>query len=258
MKIKKLMIGLGDTESATLRDSVYDVAYCIMDKKGNIALEKNWLVEEVFTNKKLMTKAYYADKYFSVYPKMLSDGKIKLRPWLEIIAEMNKDFEEHGVSVFAAYNAGFDLRALQNTHEQLGYTGNVFNADYKTLCIWQFGCEAKLTQKSYARMARRLGWVSDKNNIMTNAEKAYRYCSGDLSFVEDHTALSDARIEVEILAECFRQKKKIPYNVIDKMPWRMVQKTNIDNVRTAKSKFVFDPSKAVENPNQRRIYPYRA
>ena len=99
----------------------------------------------------------------------------------------------------------------------------------KVLDIWQFACETKLSQKAYANIARAMGWVSPAGNIKTGAEFAHRYCSGDHSFIEDHTALSDARIEVEILAECFRQKKRVPYGVVNASPWRIVNKNAGDD-----------------------------
>ena len=48
---------------------------------------------------------------------------------------------------------------------------------------------------------------------------------GDPEFIEDHTALSDARIEVAIMAECYRQKKSVPYGIINGAPWRIVNPT---------------------------------
>lgn len=69
-----------------------------------------------------------------------------------------------------------------------------------------------------------MGWVSPAGNIKTGAEFAHRYCSGDYSFIEDHTALSDARIETFIMAECFKLKKRVPYGKINGSPWRIVNK----------------------------------
>jgi len=98
----------------------------------------------------------------------------------------------------------------------------VFPYACDVLDIWQFACETKLSQKRYRSIALDQGWVSPAGNIKTGAEFCYRYVGGDWAFVEDHTALSDVRIEVEILAECFRQKKPVPYNVINGAPWRIV------------------------------------
>ena len=41
-----------DTETVGLEGHVYDVGYAITNKRGDIALERNWLVEENFTDPK--------------------------------------------------------------------------------------------------------------------------------------------------------------------------------------------------------------
>tara|TARA_E500000178_G_scaffold78122_1_gene76287 strand:+ start:207 stop:923 length:717 start_codon:yes stop_codon:yes gene_type:complete len=223
MTIQNLSIMVGDTETVGLEGHVYDLGYCIANKRGNIVAERNWLVEENFTNPKKMMGAFYAGKHFSHYARMLQDGKIRLTPWAEVIETLRDDWETYDCNVFAAYNAGFDLRVIQQTHEDLGFEGDAL-PDAKILDIWQFACETKLSQKQYANIARSQGWVSSKGNIKTGAEFAHRYCSGDLSFIEDHTALSDARIEVAILAECFKQKRRVPYGITNAQPWRIVNK----------------------------------
>jgi DNA polymerase III epsilon subunit-like protein len=171
-----------------------------------------------------MMGAFYAGKHFTHYARMLQDGEIRLTPWAEIVGIMRADFLAHGVDVVAAYNAGFDFRVLKQTHADLGGEGAILQNPVKVLDIWQFACETKLSQKQYANIARSQGWVSSKGNIKTGAEFAHRYCSGDHSFIEDHTALSDARIEVAILAECFAQKKRVPYGITNAQPWRIVNK----------------------------------
>ena len=211
-----------DTETVGLEGHVYDIGYCITNKRGDILAERTWLVEENFTNPKKMMGAFYAGKHFTHYARMLQDGDIRLTPWAEIVGTLRADMLTHGVDVIAAYNAGFDFRVLRQTHADLGGTGPIIQSPVEVLDIWQFACETKLSQKSYARIARSLGWVSPAGNIKTGAEFAYRYVSGDPAFIEDHTALSDARIEVAILAECYRQKKSVPYGIINGAPWRIV------------------------------------
>ena len=51
--INKLALLTIDTETVGLHGHVYDVGYIIHDKKGTIAVERNWLVEENFTDPKL-------------------------------------------------------------------------------------------------------------------------------------------------------------------------------------------------------------
>lgn len=228
-----------DTETVGLQGHVYDVGYAITDKRGNIALERNWLVLENFTNAEKMMGAFYAGKTFTHYAPMLARGEITLKPWAEIVEQMNADIRDYGVNVLAAYNAGFDERVMRQTHEDL--TGNDCQplvGDFKWLDIWQFACQTKLSQNAYALIARSNGWVSEAGNIKTGAEFCYRYVSGRYDFIEDHTALSDVRIEVAIMAECYRQKKSVPYGVMNASPWRIVnplagEDSNIHGSRVA-------------------------
>ena len=221
----KNVIAVIDTETVGLRGHVYDIGWVITNKRGEVLAERNWLVLENFTDPTKMMGAFYAGKTFTHYAPMLQAGKITMRPWVEIVSQLQTDILDFGVQTVAAYNAGFDFRVIPQTHEDL--TGKNWKAfdGLQILDIWQFACETKLQQKQYANIARSLGWVSPAGNIKTGAEFAFRFVSGDYSFIENHTALSDAQIEVAILAECFRQKKAIPYGVINASPWRLVNPT---------------------------------
>ena len=52
--IKPITIATLDTETVGLEGHIYDIGYCIHNKRGEIVLERNWLVEENFTNPKRM------------------------------------------------------------------------------------------------------------------------------------------------------------------------------------------------------------
>lgn len=219
--MKNIILTL-DTETADLSGNVYDVGYIIHDKNGNELTRFNALVEEIFTQPKIMMGAFYAKKLFSHYAPMLDSGEIKMQSWQFIIDRLRSDIAEYSVSTIAAYNIGFDMRAMNSTHRALTDESKVLESPCKILDIWQFACEVKLNNRNYKRIAESLGWVSPKGNIKTGAEFAYRFCSGDHGFIEDHTALSDCQIEVEILRQCFATKKKIPYGKYNKAPWRIV------------------------------------
>jgi len=225
----KNVIMVLDTETADLSGDVYDVGYTIADKNGNIVKTYNALVEEIFTNPSKMMTAFYAKKLFSHYAPMLNDGLIKLVPWAGIVKQMQSDMAEYGVKTIAAYNAGFDLRVMKQTNKALGDGTNINKTPVKVLDLWQFACETKLQQKTYKRLALEKGWVSPAGNIKTGAEFAYRYTSEQHDFVEDHTALSDAIIETQIMAACYSLKTRIPYGVINGAPWRLVQDAIVEN-----------------------------
>jgi len=211
-----------DTETADLSGNVYDLGYIIHDRAGNELTRFHALVEEIFTQPKIMMGAFYAKKLFSHYAPMLDRGDIKMQSWQFIIDRLRSDIAEYNVSTIAAYNIGFDMRAVNNTHKALTGETRVLKSPCKILDIWQFACEAKLNNRNYKKIAESLGWISPAGNIKTGAEFAYRFCSGDHGFIEDHTALSDCQIEVEILRQCFATKKKIPYGKFNQAPWRIV------------------------------------
>jgi len=221
MKNQEIILVL-DTETCDLTGSVYDVGYTITNKKGDILTTYNALVREIFTDAKKMMGAFYAKKMFSHYAPMLDDQLVKMADWSEIVERIRSDVEEFNVTTVAAYNAGFDFRVMAATHKMLGFEGSVLKEKIKVLDIWQFACETKLSQKSYKKLAISRGWVSPAGNIKTGAEFCYRYTSNDHDFIEDHTALSDAVIETQILAACFAQKKRVPYGIINGAPWRLV------------------------------------
>jgi hypothetical protein len=227
--IAKEMILVLDTETCDLSGSVYDVGYTIADKKGNISITRNWLVAEVFTDAKRMMGAYYAKKMFTHYAQMLQNGEVKLTPWADIVETMRADCATYKVTTAAAYHAGFDFRVMAATHEMLGNSGKILPKGLKILDLWQFACETKLSQKAYKKMARENNWVSPAGNIKTGAEFAYRYTTQRPEFIEDHTALSDALIETQIMAACFAQKKRVPYGITNAQPWRIVNAKPVEN-----------------------------
>ena len=229
MTISKNVIMVLDTETCDLSGSVYDVGYTITNKKGDILATRNYLVREIFTDASRMMGAFYAKKMFSHYAPMLDDGLVKLTAWADIVAQIRADVRDYGINIISAYNAGFDLRVMRNTNALLGDGSPILPKGLKVLDIWQFACETKLSQKAYKKLARARGWVSPAGNIKTGAEFCYRYTSGNHDFIEDHTALSDAIIETQILACCFAQKAKIPYGKINGQAWRIVQDSPIEN-----------------------------
>ena len=225
MTFTKKSIMVLDTETCDKYGNVYDVGYTITNRKGEVLSTYNALVAEIFTDGSKMMGAFYAKKLFSHYAPMLQRGEIALTPWAEIVAQIQADVSAYGVNVLAAYNLGFDRRVMRQTNGLLG-DGPIFSAPVDMLDIWQFACETKLSQARYKEIALNLGWISGAGNIKTGAEYAYRFCSGDFGFIEDHTALSDAIIETQILAACYACKKSVPYGIMNAQPWRIVNAKN--------------------------------
>ena len=56
----------------------------------------------------------------------------------------------------------------------------------------------------------------------TSAEVVWAYLTDNVDFEEKHTGLEDVKIEVQIMAHCFRQHKKMDKG-INRLCWRTPQ-----------------------------------
>lgn len=232
MKLDKRVkrIAVLDTETLGVdKPLVYDLGVTITDKKGTIYAQKNWIIKEVFEQKEKMKSAYYACK-LPLYDKMLAEGTASLTPWKTVQKEFNELCNSWDISVVSAYNLGFDKRAITYTHKILGNT-NKFLAPTKIIemwDIWGIATQTIFQQKTFHKIALREDWYTEKGNVLTNAEIAYRYITNNLGFIESHTALHDTEIETEILVKCLKQKVKLEKGKgIYYHPWQLAQKNKL-------------------------------
>lgn len=201
---------------------IYDLGLAIVDKQGKIYEERSFVIEEIYTNRDLMLSAYFYSK-MPLYREGLKTGKFIMVKWLQAIEEMNKLANLYKTKTVAAYNLAFDSKAMTKTHRRLGYQGKILNRPMKTLCIWGMACQTIFSQKTYSKVATEQGWVSNAGNYRTNAEVAYKYITGNYNFEEEHTGLEDVRVEAKIMADCYRQNKKMSKGIIQH-PWRIPNK----------------------------------
>ncbi len=225
-RVKRIMVV--DTETLGVdQPLVYDLGVTITDKKGNIYAQKNWIIKEVFEQKEKMQSAYYACK-LPLYDKMLQEGTAVLTPWEQAKAEMNKMLHEYEVSVLAAYNLGFDKRALTYTNKCMGNKNKFLTKNVELWDIWGIAAQTIMQQKTFHKIALAENWYTEKGNVLSNAEVCYRYITNNLNFIESHTALHDTEIETEILVRALKQNKKMEQGKgIFFSPWREVQKNKL-------------------------------
>ena len=203
-----------DVETAGGLDNplVYDIGYAITDKQGNIYETRSFIIEEIFYNKPLMTSAYYSEK-IPKYLKDISEGTRTVVSFLEMRNDFIALAEKYNIKTLSAYNLMFDTRALTNTIRNITKEPKAkflprTLKNVKMLCIWCLACEVLYTQKTFAKVAIRNGWVSEAGNLRTTAEVGHRYLTGNIDFEEEHTGLEDVLIEIGIMAYAFRQNKK--------------------------------------------------
>lgn len=216
-----------DTETANTIEKplTYDVGFYVMNRKGEVFEEKSLVVYDIYAKEKeLMKTAYYAEK-LPKYEEQLKTGERKMVTFFTIKKMIRDLMEKHNTNTVYAYNMSFDKRALNSTEKYLtdGKYKWFFPKGTDFRCIWNMACQVLLARASYIKFALENGYVSEADNILTNAECCYRYITNDTEFEEEHQGLDDVRIEAEILKACFAQHKKMDTSP-NSSCWRIVQK----------------------------------
>lgn len=199
---------------------VYDIGFTIHDKKGNIYAKRSFAIKEIILDKDLMNTAYYKRK-LPLYWERIEKGQMELISLWDARKRIKKAIEYFGITEVYAFNANFDYTTLNNTVRLCSGSACRWFFPYGVqICdIWHIACQVLGTQKTFQ-------WENVRNNngnLVTNAERMFAYLSQNEFFEEEHTGLSDAIVETEILARCFKSHKSISKK-INRSCWRIPQK----------------------------------
>ena len=192
---------------------VYDIGWAICDKRGNVYRTRSFVLYETFVGMKdVMSSAYYAEKIPN-YWKEIKSGKRQLVSIWTVWKIFKNDLKEYGVKNVFAHNAGFDVRALNNTIRYISNSKFRFFFP-RNIEIWdtlKMSRQVIGKQKTYIRFCNQNGYMTKHKvpQCRLTAEILYRYISGIDDFDEAHTGLEDVLIETVIFAHCFRQHKKM-------------------------------------------------
>jgi hypothetical protein len=222
---EKLLIIDTETCNSVLEPIPYDIGYIIADRSGHIYVKRSYVVAETFIDMKdVMKSAYYAEK-IPQYWEDIKSGKRVLKTFWTVRKELLADMKKYNIKKVGAYNMGFDKRALNTLIRYLSKSWARWFFPFGTefFCIWHMACDVLLNRNCYVDFALKNGLVSDAGNIKTSAESAYKFITNKIDFVENHTGLEDVKIEVAIMAECFKQHKKMSTE-INSACWQKVQK----------------------------------
>lgn len=218
---RKTYILVIDTETANgtktkegktdFRDcQVYDFGYAVIDKSGNVYDTGSFVNSQIFEKNYLMESAYYAEK-IPQYKRDIKSGKRILTDWFYIKQEVKRICDLYNIKAICAHNAAFDVRACNSTQRYLTKSRFRYFFPYGVE-IWdslKMARDVILKQPTYIRFCERSGYVTSTGKPRTTAEILYKYIILDNDFIEKHTGLEDVLIEKEIIAYCFRQKRKM-------------------------------------------------
>lgn len=191
-----------DTETTDITKCFcYDLGYIVLDTETKeIKIEREFIIEQIWSNKALFESAYYAEKR-ELYISKMRGKKAQLTKWGYAIGRMIQDIKTFKVSNFYAYNSDFDTKVFD------------FNADWyktrnpldygETFDIWGYTSELIKNGKAndYVDFVAKNEIFTENGNISNNADTWGKYLYG-LAWNEEHTALADAKIESKILEMC--------------------------------------------------------
>lgn len=273
---------------AIAKPLVYDIGWVIIDREGNIYKKVNYLVQETFFVPNVFNTAYYCEKR-PIYMKLLEQGEISAKCWNDIAIELKNDLDNCDIST--AYNACFDFKkAIPFTERYIYHLYNTdynkwekgqknhcnklisgarddseTNPEYLKpyfefrgikypMCdLWGIACDRLINIDRYRNYCLDNGLVTaSKIYFKTSAETSFQYLMHNYDFVEEHTALSDALIESQILLKALKKGAVNPY--LTAFPFRELG-TTYDYALTKKQKYISVVAEMLEeyletlNPN---------
>lgn len=219
---KKFLVIDVETANDTLYPLVYDIGYAVVDKEGNVYEQKSLIIRDIFCfEKELMKTAYYSKK-IPKYLERISTHQSQVVDLLLARWIIKDTMEKYNIKTICAYNAFFDINALNTTLRYVTKSKYRWFFPYgmEINCIWNMACQLLYTQKRFADFAIQYDYFSPSGNLRTSAEIGFRYLTNETQFTEEHQGLQDVLIECQIMAKCYAQHKKVNKS-INKTCWRI-------------------------------------
>jgi len=197
----------------TKNGQVYDFGLQVVDKQGFVYDERSIINEDVFFGMpQAMQEAYFADK-IPQYLEGMRMGKHEIMNTWQLYKLVREMTDEYKIKAFIAHNARFDIAVLNSTLRYQTKSKRRWFFPYG-VPIWDTMKMANDTickQKGYIEFCKENGYMTNHPvpQVRKTAEVLWRYLTGNNSFEEEHTGLSDVTIEAQIFAECVRQHKKM-------------------------------------------------
>ena len=189
----------------------YDFGFAIIDSHGRVYEKYSFVNSDIFVHERdLMRSAYYANK-IPQYVEDLRAGRRKMATTYEIRKKLLDKMKEYNCSFVCAHNARFDYNACNNIQRWTTKSKYRYFFPYN-IEIWdtmKMARDVIQPMPTYQRFCINNGYLTAQGKPRLTAEILYRFISRDNDFVESHTGLEDVEIEVQILAYCVRQHKKM-------------------------------------------------
>jgi hypothetical protein len=193
-----------DTETTNLeKPFCYNIGYVIANTETKeILVRKEFVVEQVWKNQELFSTAYYVDKR-PIYVNRMRARAIKMDKIGYITQEIARDIKFYEIEQVYAYNSPFDQKVFEFNSEWYKIINPFELTEFYDIrgYVHEFLAETE----QYQDFCDKHKLYTESGNYSTTAETVFRFITDNVDFNEEHTALADSEIELEILFECVEQ-----------------------------------------------------
>jgi DNA polymerase III epsilon subunit-like protein len=203
-----------DIETTKEEGRVFDIAFSVYSRKEGEIGSMGYIVKE---HQNYIP--WYADR-LQRYQQYITEGKYQIRPFSEVMEIIQKIILKYELEYATAYNSGLDFSIIEKTCNHYN-TRNPLQT-LKELDLYNMACQTLGKQKYFKNFTERNNLKTEKGNTKANAETMFQYLISNPDFVEEHTGLSDIKIEAQILERVLRQKKKMNTDR-NRKAWLIVQ-----------------------------------
>ena len=193
-----------DTETvggASTPTGMYHLGGIIHNRQGEVVGCFNYLIAEMLD---LILDDEYAKANFDLYQQMLESGEATLIDTEEnAVAMVEALCEYYEVDTMLAFNSGFDY---VKTKCAVLLDGREF------IDLWLMALETICYKKAYIHFCEQSQRYNQKGTCRTNAESVFAFLTDAPQYCEEHTALEDSKIELEIFKACIKTHKRFTKN----------------------------------------------
>lgn len=205
IKMNKTIYCTLDTETVggIKPTGMYNLGCTIHDKDGNIFATCSMLVMEHYDK---IRNDDYAKKNFHLYEERLARGEMSaVTTEEEAVSIVRNLCHFYRVRYVMAFNSSFDFcKTICST----------LLDEFEFIDLYLMALQTICHQKRYAQFCRANGFRSTSGkSCATSAESVYAYITNNPDYIEEHTALADALIEMEIFVRCLKMHKKFTKNI---------------------------------------------
>ena len=200
-----------DTETIgtlNVKESIlpFEIGMKVLDTETNkIVKEKSYLVRKFFNNKYIMLSTFSATKYPNYFEKLDNDKRYKTMSVNDISKDIEKTISRYAIKIMVAHNGGFDKNAMARLFEDFGVDNPFENIDLldtmelsKVITYSKDYANYCINNKDILNSMKESCFITNSGRVRTTAQAIFAYLSDNANYQEEHTALEDIDIEIEI------------------------------------------------------------